>query len=393
MPSPHPDDGPITAGEWGLLTIAVVGGLLTALLAPPISSTPPAVPASYSNRPAAIASNFDRNPLLVPSWGNGEVAPSAAPDVVGAFRFTCSPGNVAWVDPIVNPGIASAHLHQFFGNTDVQQNETYESLRTTGDSTCNNQLNRSGYWLPAMLNGRGQVVRPDYVTVYYKRRPKGDPICTDRTSRQYMGECVDLPRGLRFIFGFDMVSGTAPTGGGYFDCQGPESTRGHYRNIVEAAAKCPIGAQLGAIISAPQCWDGVNLDSPNHRSHVAYGSYGSWGYLKCPDTHPKVIPQFLQAAWYTTDDTLDRTGKWNGQLTSWHLSSDDMPGHPMTPGSTLHTDYWEGWDDEARAEWHRGCIDRMLNCSGGDLGTGRQLKHLTYGFTANPRLVRAPARP
>ena len=37
-------------------------------------------------------------------------------------------------------------------------------------------LNRSGYWMPAMLNGAGYVVRPDYVMIYYKRRPATDPI-------------------------------------------------------------------------------------------------------------------------------------------------------------------------------------------------------------------------
>lgn len=37
----------------------------------------------------------------------------------------------------------------------------------------------------------------------------------------------------------------------------------------------------------PTCWDGVNLDSPDHRSHVAYpesGTLESGG--RCPSTHP-----------------------------------------------------------------------------------------------------------
>jgi hypothetical protein len=31
--------------------------------------------------------------------------------------------------------------------------------------------------MPAMLNGVGGVVRPDFVSIYYKRRPSSDPEC------------------------------------------------------------------------------------------------------------------------------------------------------------------------------------------------------------------------
>ena len=39
-------------------------------------------------------------------------------------------------------------------------------------------------------------------------------------------------------------------------------------------------------IRFPTCWDGKNVDSPNHQDHVAYPS-GS----NCPSTHPVSIPQ------------------------------------------------------------------------------------------------------
>lgn len=51
----------------------------------------------------------------------------------------------------------------------------------------------------------------------------------------------------------------------------------------------------------PTCWDGVNLDSPNHRDHVSYpetGTFESGG--RCPDTHPVRIPQILlETVWDT----------------------------------------------------------------------------------------------
>jgi hypothetical protein len=78
--------------------------------------------------------------------------------VVGAFRFICNPAHLAKDDPIGYPGQpGKSHLHQFFGNTAANANSTYESLRTTGQSTCNSPLNRSAYWMPAMMNGKGQA--------------------------------------------------------------------------------------------------------------------------------------------------------------------------------------------------------------------------------------------
>lgn len=339
----------------------------------------------------AIPSNFDIQSELVPSWGSGAIAPSAAPDVVGAFRFICNAGQVSYDDPIVYPGQpGKSHLHQFFGNTGADAASTYASLRTSGESTCASPVNRSAYWMPAMMNGHGQVVRPDYVSIYYKRRPANDPECQRQGTA-----CVEIPRGLRFIFGFDMLNHKAPrTGGGYFNCDGPTGISGHYRTIVDVAKNCPVGNKLGAVISAPDCWNGKDLDSPDHRSHVAYGGYGNDGVFRCPGSHPYIIPTFTLGAWYSVDETLDRSGKWDGTFASWHLSSDNMPGMPMKPGSSFHTDWFGAWDDQVMKIWTDNCINRLLNCSGGDLGNGQQMKTFKeFRWVAKPHIVEPPPAP
>lgn len=336
---------------------------------------------------AAIPDDYDPAEL-VPSWGTGAIAKVNAPDVVGAFRFICTPSHELRDDPIVHPGQpGKSHLHQFFGNTAADGNSTFQSLRTTGNSTCNNAMNRSAYWMPAMLNGTGGVVRPDYVAIYYKRRPESDPEC------QRMGKaCVDLPKGLRFVFGYDMINGTPRTGAGYYNCQGPTGTQGHYADIVEAATHCGVGNQLGAVINAPACWDGKNLDSASHRSHIAYTSYGDWGYEKCPATHPYVIPTFTMGVWYTVDKDLDTSGTWDESKPTWHLASDEMPGMPMMrPGSTFHADWFGAWNDTVMKMWMDNCINKMLSCDGGDLGNGKQLKMFAgFSWTANPHVVPVP---
>mmetsp|Transcript_25346 Transcript_25346/g.43138 ORF Transcript_25346/g.43138 Transcript_25346/m.43138 type:complete len:95 (-) Transcript_25346:6-290(-) len=40
----------------------------------------------------------------------------------------------------------------------------------------------------------------------------------------------------------------------------------------------------------PSCWDDVNVDSPDHMSHVAYSSDRT-ALGSCPQTHPVKIPQ------------------------------------------------------------------------------------------------------
>mgnify|MGYP002777291941 CR=1 FL=1 len=342
-----------------------------------------------------IASNFTVANALTPSWATGPG------NTVGAFRFNCLAGQLAYTDPIVNPGprgTPSQHLHQFFGNTQVYSDSDYASLRAAGGSTCNivddafanNAIaaNRSAYWIPAMLDGVGNVVRPDYVSIYYKRRPASDPKCT-MGNFQAQGNCVSLPNGLRFIFGRDMTNLSAPpTGGFYFNCDGPTARPGQYATMAQAIANCPttptngVYNKLGVIGVAPQCWDGKRLDSANHRDHVSYVYNTGLGYFQCPVTHPYSIPEFQIGAWYTVDANLG----------TWKLSSDQMTGEPA--GSTYHADFFEAWDPTVKKTWHDFCINSLLDCTGGALGNDKMLKGATGApFLASPRLVPVPAYP
>ncbi len=332
-----------------------------------VVEVPPSIPSPV--KPATLIQPID-------------TPPTAATESIGAFRFLCEPGQVSYDDPIVYPNQPGrSHLHQFFGNTGANASSTYRSLRTSGDSTCVNILNRSAYWMPAMLDGRGHVVRPDYVSIYYKRLPSNSAECHRQAK-----DCVALPRGLRFIFGYDMVSGRTPTGGTYFDCDGPTAKPGHYPTITEAAKNCPAGNRLGAIITAPGCWDGKRLDSPNHRDHMANPTYGSQGYLRCPPTHQHITPTFTMGAWYSVDEA---------RADSWYLSSDEMPGMARMPaGSTFHADWFGAWDDTVMADWMRNCIEALKSCSSGELGDARQLKQTGPFVWKTPRrLVPIPPRP
>ena len=170
--------------------------------------------------------------------------------------------------------------------------------------------------------------------------------------------------------------GAYPPNGG-----GPNNNGLGYPDMAQALAVCGPGLVIAAQIGAPPCWDGVNLDSPNHRSHVAYGNWTGIGEV-CDSAHPYRIPTFTLAARWTIvagDDT-----------SKWALSSDAMaPGQPR--GSTFHADWFGAWDNTTMSMWTDNCIDKLLSCTGGNLGNGKMMKMYSgFSWLASPRLVPVP---
>lgn len=103
---------------------------------------------------------------------------------------------------------------------------------------------------------------------------------------------------------------------------------------------CPAGIMINQRF--PTCWDGVNLDSPNHRDHVSYpesGTFESGG--KCPSTHPVKLPQILlETVWDTK--AFNNKNDWpadGSQPFVW--SSGDKTGFAN------HADYVFGWKDDS----------------------------------------------
>lgn len=358
---------------------------------------------AYASSPPSPISGFvltsDVRPIVGadlgfdPALGMKTVAvlPVAAPGSAG-FRFICGLAGFAYDDPIAYPGQPGAsHLHQLFGNDKANAYSTRKSLASSGGSTCNYittgpngalvikpfALNRSAYWIAALLDGGGNAVRPDYISVYYKRGKDGAPECgnpSDVANRR-TGICVGVPNGLKMIWGSDLKGGytlNQRTDGGrptYFNCTGTGATAGHYADLEEAKTKCVAGGKIGIVIAAPNCWDGKHSDVPDHRSHVAYGSYGSWGYYRCPGSHPYLQPQLTLQYWYTVTAQMLKPGYAGAQLSS------DEADRSRRPGWSLHGDYWEAWHTATRQMWEGpdGCVGGSKNCASGHMGNGKQL--------------------
>jgi hypothetical protein len=335
----------------------------------PSTTTPP----TTAGPTTTVASNVN-----VAAWTESRPVQPAFSSDEGAFRFICQPSHLLYDDPIVYPNQpGAAHLHQFFGNTGANASSTFASLRTSGNGTCQaGPINRSAYWVPALLNGSGQVVQPDIGIVYYK----GDPATQE------------LPDGLRYLAGDAMgnltdaqLYGSPNSGvvGGYefhpyWECVGLPKT-----DVIPT--NCPAGSQLLAVIMFPYCWDGVNLDSANHRSHVVFPKRGGAG-LACPPDHPVQLPRFtFQVQW---------TVMAGDDLATWHLSSDVMPGMTHEPGTTIHADWFGAWDPGVKAIWTQSCIREMRSGTAADFCNGTGGRQPSPWYWTNPtHLVPIPADP
>ncbi len=263
----------------------------------------------------------------------------------GQFRAACEYSHFGADDPIVFPGEpGAAHLHMFFGNTETNAFTTTEELIDSGGGTCSGfELNRSAYWVPALLDGRGNAVVPDQIILYYKTK--------------FPESVTAMPQGLQMLAGnFDAESFEADQ-----FLQWSCGPNGNSYNQTNRIPDCG-GDVINASIVFPNCWDGVNLGSDDFVSHLTYADDQS----PCPASHPRRMPKISILIYWPGVDSVE----------GWRLSSDETGGFNGPPGGTLHADWWGAWNDETMDLWIEGCMQASRNCSYGQTGTSRQLAGL-----------------
>jgi hypothetical protein len=208
--------------------------------------------------------------------GPAEARPVVATeDVRGSFAVPCAYSHSVDADPIVHPGHEGmGHLHDFFGATEVDAHSTPETL-LAGGTTCRSVDDKTSYWVPQLRSG-GEAVVPTEVVAYYRV-----PVGADATAVE------PLPDGLAMIAG----ESTATTAQGLDVVRWSCGSTGEPSPVPVA---CPVpGAPLRLELRFPACWDGTNLDSADHRSHVARPDDGA-----CPASHPVTIPEVTMEVRY-----------------------------------------------------------------------------------------------
>jgi hypothetical protein len=292
-------------------------------------------------------------PFANPGSPNILVQPSPhvyplASDGVGAVRTVCNFTHMAADDPLVAPGVpGGSHLHVFFGNTGTNAYSTAASIANTGASSCRGGIaNRSAYWVPALIDtATGTPIAPFESHFYYKTGYNGI-----RPS-----EINFLPAGLRMIAGDSRNTSTTAASGTFSCHDAPSSAPTPAKHMIN----CPVGSELRISIQFPQCWDGVNLASPDHKSHMSYTVN-----QRCPATHPVALPEISFNIAYKVKEA-------NAPL-RWRLASDNY-STSLPAGLSFHADWMDGWMRDFMETWVRRCDREARDCGSGGLGDGRDL--------------------
>ncbi|KAI5811394.1 WSC-domain-containing protein [Peziza echinospora] len=242
------------------------------------------------------------------------------------WRLPCGgPVMVDRADPIVNPGKVAGHLHTIMGGNGFDFTMDYEQALNSTCSTCAVTKDLSNYWTPSLFyqakNGSFFPVKQSGgALIYYLQR------------RGFDGEKLNaFPPGFRMLAGNPNVrsfKNTPEAKAVNFACLdyvngGPETNGFPTKN-------CPNG--LRTQVFFPSCWDGKNLDSPDHKSHMAYPSGVNSG--SCPASHPvRFISIFYEVMW----DVNEWKDKWVDGKWPFVLSNGDPTGY------AFHGDFVNGW--------------------------------------------------
>jgi hypothetical protein len=255
----------------------------------------------------------------------GTADPPPGPIVrVAEFLADCPFSHRLPDDPIVFPGLpGGSHMHSFFGNTSTNANTDLNSL-LNGSSNCNPGIDLSSYWVPT-LYADNVPVEPTGTTFYYL----GEGVRDDVIARTQ-----PLPLGLRIVAGNAKATQPDASTISRWSCLHAGEV-GASKDFVN----CPAGTMLESYLDFPQCWNGRDLDSADHKSHMAYPVNGD-----CPASHPVPVPKLRQVLRYPV----------NGNPARFRLASG--------AGFTMHGDFFNAWPVAEMERRVRDCIRPIIKC-------------------------------
>ncbi|MYS90997.1 MULTISPECIES: DUF1996 domain-containing protein [Streptomyces] len=256
---------------------------------------------------------------------------------------------------IAAPGVTNGahHFHDYVGN---QANNAFASDQdlANAETSCVDQGDKSSYYWPVLRlqNGSreqdanspgggiegnaGEIITPKQVTLTFVGNPRG--------------KVTVMPRLLRIITGDakSFVNGPANANASW-SCTGFED-----RQLKDKYPLCPQGSDVVRTFKFQSCWDGRNIDSANHRTHVAFTDAAG----NCPAGF-RPIPQLVQRIVYD----VDAPSLEDGGRTTPLFAVDSFPEQLHKP-VTDHGDFINVFDEDLMREM-ADCINDGRECGAG----------------------------
>jgi Domain of unknown function (DUF1996) len=241
---------------------------------------------------------------------------------------------------MVTPGKRNGaqHVHNYVGNLSTDADSTDDSLHAAGTS-CDRD-NKSTFFWPVVrdtsqqggdadedgggLDGNfGKILPEKTVDLRFLGSPNG--------------KVVPMPDDLTIIMGDAKAKTNGSTNANaQWTCTGFEN------RVTDKYPLCPAGSDLVRILEFPSCWDGENLDSADHRSHVVFPDEDG----RCDDGF-KAIPRLRETLTYNRP---------NGR----NFAVDTFPDQQHDP-STDHADFMNIASDDV-LKLAADCINSGRNC-------------------------------
>ncbi|WP_405541458.1 DUF1996 domain-containing protein [Streptomyces phaeochromogenes] len=254
---------------------------------------------------------------------------------------------------IVAPGVDNGahHTHDYVGN---QANDAFADNDdfAGGETTCQNQGDKSSYYWPVLRLQDGTEEFDAEQQGGGAEGNAGKILTASQVTLDYVGNAsskvVAMPKFLRIITGDAkaFTNGTKNANAAW-SCTGFEN-----RQLTDKYPICPEGSSLVRTSKFQSCWDGQNVDSANHRDHVAFADPKTGA---CPSGF-KAVPQLVQRLVYDVDaPSLNDSGQ-----SSPFYAVDGFPEQMHKP-ITDHGDFVNVFDEQLMSKMVQ-CINTARQC-------------------------------